>query len=106
MLASPGVAARDPFPSGGILTRPFVTHIFNLTVVIQVHTVGNSMVLDWRDAPRSAIDAGADPAASALRAESALAGGVLHAGRGLDLPPRAATITAQRGGQILPLSCP
>jgi tetratricopeptide (TPR) repeat protein len=41
MLASVGVAARDPFPSGGILTRPFVTHIFNLTVVIQVHTVGN-----------------------------------------------------------------
>jgi hypothetical protein len=42
MLASVGVAARDPFPSGGILTRPFVTHIFNLTVVIQVHTVGNT----------------------------------------------------------------
>jgi hypothetical protein len=45
MLASVGVAARDPFPSGGILTRPFVTHIFNLTVVIQVHTVGNSWFL-------------------------------------------------------------
>jgi hypothetical protein len=43
MLASPGVAARDPFPSGGILTRPFVTHIFNLTVVIQVHIVGNNL---------------------------------------------------------------
>jgi hypothetical protein len=45
MLASVGVAARDPFPSGGILTRPFVTHIFNLTVVIQVHTVGNRKTL-------------------------------------------------------------
>jgi hypothetical protein len=41
MLASVGVAARDPFQYGGILTHPFVTRIFNLTVVIQVHTVDN-----------------------------------------------------------------
>jgi len=42
MLASVGVAARDPFQYGDILTRPFGTRIFNLTVVLQGHTVGNT----------------------------------------------------------------
>src|SRR5215470_8358612 len=62
-------------------------------------------VLNWRDAPRATVDARPDPAASALWAEPAPAGGVLYAGSGLHLPPSAATITAQRGSQILPLSC-
>ena len=42
MLASVGVAARDPFQYGDILPRPFGTRIFNLTVVLQGHTVGNT----------------------------------------------------------------
>jgi len=58
-------------------------------------SAAGGVVLDRRDAPRSAVDASVDPAASAIRAEPALAGGLLHAGRGLYLPPSAATITAQ-----------
>ena len=52
------------------------------------------------------VDPGLDAAASAIRAEPAAAGGVLHARRGLHLPSSPASITAQRVGQILPSSHP
>ena len=52
MLASVGVAARDPFQYGDILTRPFGTRIFNLTVVLQGHTVGNSPLIIRKEARR------------------------------------------------------
>ena len=51
-------------------------------------------------------DTGLDPAASALRAEPAAAGGVLHARRGRHLPSSPASIIAQRVGAILPSSHP
>jgi hypothetical protein len=54
----------------------------------------------------SAGDTGLDAAASALRAESAAAGGLLSTRRGLHLPPSPASITAQRVGPILPSSHP
>jgi hypothetical protein len=54
----------------------------------------------------SAGDAGLDPAASALWAQHAPAGGLLHARRGLHLSPSAAAINAQRVGAILPSSRP
>ena len=64
------------------------------------------VVLDWRNSPRSAVDAGLDSAASPIPAEPASAGSLLHARRGLHLPSSPASIIAQRIGEILPSSYP
>ena len=64
------------------------------------------MVLDWRNPPGSIVDPGLDAAASARRVEPPVAGGLLHAWCGLHLSSSPASITAQRGGEILPLSYP
>jgi hypothetical protein len=52
------------------------------------------------------VDTRLDAPASALRVEPTTAGGVLPAQRALDLSPRAAPITAQRVGPLLPSSYP
>src|SRR4029450_6459341 len=59
------------------------------------------VVLDRCNPPGSAVDTGLDAAASALWAEPAPAGGVLHPWHRLHLSPRAPAINAQRVGPIL-----
>ena len=54
----------------------------------------------------SAVDAGLDAAARALRAERAAAGGVLYVPYALHMSPGAAPINAQRVGPLVPLSYP
>jgi hypothetical protein len=54
----------------------------------------------------SAVDTRLDAATGPIRAEPAPPGSILHAWRGLYLPPSAPAITAQRVGQILPSSYP
>ena len=54
----------------------------------------------------SIVDPGLDAAASAIRAEPAAAGGLLHARCGLRLSPRTPSIAAQRVSAILLSSHP
>src|SRR2546421_8093738 len=77
------------------------THLARLASPHGVVTDGH-VVLDRRDPPGSAGDPSPDPATSALWAEPAPAGSVLHAWCGLDLQSSPASITAQRVGAILP----
>jgi hypothetical protein len=55
---------------------------------------------------RSAVDAGLDAAARALRAERAADGGVLYVQYALHVSPRAPPMSAQRVGPLVPLSYP
>src|SRR5499427_10821450 len=66
----------------------------------------SGVVLDRGNPPGSAGDTGLDAAASAVWAEPAAPGGILHARHRLSLSTGAAAITAQRVRQILPSSYP
>jgi hypothetical protein len=64
------------------------------------------VVLDRGHPPRSRVNTGLEPTASAIWAEPAPDGGVLHAWHCLHLSSSTPAINAQRAGQILPLSHP
>ena len=62
------------------------------------------VVLDWGNPPGAAVDPRLDPAASALRAERAADGGVVHVQHRLYLSSSAAPINAQWVGPFVLLS--
>src|SRR3989442_9341249 len=68
------------------------THLAGLASSHRLVTDG-TVVLDRGNAPGSAVDPGLDAAASALRAEPAAPGGLLHARHRLYLSTSAASIT-------------
>ncbi len=85
--------------------RPDPTHLARLASPHRLVADGH-LVLDRGDAPGAAVDTGLDAAAGPIRAEPAATGGILHARHRLYLSPSAASITAQRVGEILPSSHP
>src|SRR5207237_4979322 len=83
--------SSDTGISDGVSTflyRAFTAHGAHLARLASPHDViaDGGVVLNRRDPPRSAVDTGLDAAASALWAEPAPTGGVLHARCGLHLP--------------------
>src|SRR5207247_1548723 len=108
-LSSKG--SSDTCISDGVSTflyRAFTAHGAHLVRLASPHGVvaAGGVVLDHRGPPGSVINTGPDPPTSAIRAEPAAARGVLYARCGLSLPSSAASITAQRVGEILPPSHP
>src|SRR6266581_8317703 len=104
-----GLSGSNPARLPGIgetcrkVTRPDPTHLGGLASPHGLIPAGG-VVLDRGNAPGSAVDTGLHPAASAIRAERAAAGGVLRVRRRRHLPSSPASIIAQRVGAILPSS--